>query len=134
MSDPFWTYQRVSWALKNYYDLLAHARPPRDPAMPPPPPPRFRASMEPYDYELVRILTDIDRALSILAAQHPDSYRLLAAVYLDPDRHWQRLSLNARVMLVSTQRGCTTRTTWRDIARAKERLVAILSGEHFTEQ
>jgi len=128
VTDPFWTYQRVSWVLKNYYDIAARSRPPRDPALPPPPPPRFRVSMEPYDYEAVRLIVDIDRALSVLANENPDWYRVIAAVYLDPNRHWQRLTINARVLLIAAQRDCTPRTVWRDIAKAKRRLVAILSG------
>lgn len=126
--DPFWTYQRVSWVLLHYHDLCAGARPPRNPLLPPPPPPRLRAELDPPEFEIVRILHDIDLGLMRLAASYPDLHRLVAAVYLDPAPSWQRLSVRNRVALIAAANECSTRTVWLALEKAKKAITAFLSG------
>lgn len=129
MGDPFWTYERVSWALLNYHDLRAGARPPRNPLLPPPPPPRLRAQLDPPEIELVRILFDIELGLARLAEQNPDLHRLIASVYLDPTPSWQRLSVRNRVIALASLQLCSPRTIWLRLQKAKAQMVSLLSGE-----
>ena len=128
-SDPFWTYRRVSWALRSYHELRAGARPPHNPFLPPPPPPRYRAELDPPELEIVRIVCDLELGLERLATCRPDYHRLLYAVYLGGGRNWQRLSVSNRVAILAAENNVSARTLWRALGHAKLALVAVLSGE-----
>lgn len=122
MSD-FWTPARVRWALDRYYDLVACARPPKDPRLPP-----NRQAREPYDYEAARLVCDIDRALAALEDEDRTAARAIRSVYLDPEPLWRRRSVGERVSLVASEWDCSARTLYRNLTRGIQFMADFLSG------
>ncbi|MCS7294971.1 MAG: hypothetical protein NZ761_06210 [Dehalococcoidia bacterium] len=120
--EPYWTPERVRYWLAHYHELRAWARPSGGAV----PPGRRRIRREPFPFEAVRLLADLDAALGILERYYPREHALVAKVYLDGDGTWQRKPLGERIRLVATDDDASERTAYRRLRDAYRRIAEIL--------
>lgn len=118
----YWTPERVRYWLAHYHELRAWARPGGATV----PPGRRRARREPFPFEAVRLLADLEAALRILERYYPREHELVARVYLNGDGAWQRKPLGERIRSVAADDEASERTAYRRLRDAYRRLAEIL--------
>lgn len=123
-SDGFYQPWRIRTLLDFLPELLAYAKPHRPTGA------RGRRSKrqvtEPYEFEIARLVADLQRALAELARRDPPAAAFVEVVYCAPAL-W-RLPLGERVAIVATEHNLSVSEGWRLLSRAVGELAAILGG------